>query len=36
MKKLGHAAQAEALARDFIARFPQRRAMVEELRRVLG
>lgn len=36
MKTLGHAARAEALARDYIARFPQRRAMVEELRRVLG
>jgi hypothetical protein len=35
MMLMGHAEQAEALARDFIARYPKRRAMVEELKQVL-
>lgn len=34
MKRLGHAEQAGEIAQAFIKRYPQRRAMIEELQRV--
>jgi hypothetical protein len=35
MQKLGHGDEAKTIARSFIEQYPQRRAMIEELRRVL-
>jgi uncharacterized Zn finger protein len=34
IKRLGYPARADEMTRDFISRFPQRRAMIDELRKV--
>jgi hypothetical protein len=35
MQKVGHGEEGKAIARKLIEQHPQRRAMIEELRRVL-